>query len=110
MRRPGRMLITGTRKGIGRYLCEHYVKTGYQVFGCSRTAPDWKLQGYEHFTTDVTDEAGVVSMMREIRKEHGGLDVLVNNAGIASMNHALLTPAKTVERVFATNVFGTFIT
>jgi 3-oxoacyl-[acyl-carrier protein] reductase len=36
--------------------------------------------------------------------------VLINNAGIASMNHFMLTPTSTVERVFATNVFGTFNT
>jgi 3-oxoacyl-[acyl-carrier protein] reductase len=35
--------------------------------------------------------------------------VLVNNAGIAAMNHLLLTPLSTVQRIFATNVFGTFV-
>src|SRR5690606_36990495 len=33
----------------------------------------------------------------------------VNNAGIASMNHLLLTPLSTIQNVFSTNVFGTFI-
>jgi len=39
------MLITGTRKGIGRYLAEYYVQRGFIVEGCSRTAPDWTLPG-----------------------------------------------------------------
>jgi 3-oxoacyl-[acyl-carrier protein] reductase len=34
---------------------------------------------------------------------------LINNAGAAAMNHALLTPASTVEAVLATNVTGTFL-
>jgi 3-oxoacyl-[acyl-carrier protein] reductase len=29
-------LITGTRKGIGRYLAEHFLASGYRVVGCSR--------------------------------------------------------------------------
>jgi 3-oxoacyl-[acyl-carrier protein] reductase len=103
------MIVTGTRKGIGKSLAEYYVTCGYNVVGCSRSAPDWKLEGYEHFTVDVTDEPAVKQMFRDVRAKYKTLDVLINNAGIASMNHALLTPMKTVHDVFATNVFGTFL-
>jgi len=103
------MLITGTRKGIGRHLAEYYVGRGYRVIGCSRGEPDQPLAGYEHFCTDVTDEARVKELFRQIRGRGDRVDVLVNNAGIASMNHVLLTPMKTVEQIFATNVFGTFL-
>jgi 3-oxoacyl-[acyl-carrier protein] reductase len=48
-------------------------------------------------------------MIRDVTKSWGGADVLINNAGIASMNHAILTPLSTIERIFATNVFGTFV-
>ncbi len=106
---PRTMLITGTRKGIGKYLSEYYVKRGFRVAGCSRAAPDWSLDGYEHYGVDVADERAVKSMFHEIRKQGSGLDVLINNAGIASMNHVLLTPLRTVEAIFSTNVFGTFL-
>lgn len=33
-------LITGTRKGIGKFLVEHYVARGHQVVGCSRSDID----------------------------------------------------------------------
>lgn len=103
------MVITGTRKGIGRYLAEYYVARGYLVAGCSREASDLELPGYSHFLADVADEAAVQEMFRAIRRRHGRVDVLVNNAGIASMNHVLTTPLRTVENVFRTNVFGTFL-
>ncbi len=48
-------------------------------------------------------------MFSEVRRSYGGLDVLVNNAGIASMNHALATPLKTASRILETNVSGTFL-
>jgi 3-oxoacyl-[acyl-carrier protein] reductase len=47
--------------------------------------------------------------MKDVRKTHGGIDHLINNAGIASMNHAMLTPAATVQNIFSTNVLGTFL-
>lgn len=103
------VVITGTRKGIGRYLAEHYVLQGCQVIGCSRSAPDWTLAGYEHHEADVTDEKAIQAMFHQVELRHGGLDVLINNAGIASMNHALLTPMRTAENIFATNVLGTFL-
>lgn len=103
------MVITGTRKGIGRYLAEYYVQRGYQVIGCSRSPVDYELDHYRHFCLDVGDEKAVQGLFTEVRKNHGRLDVLLNNAGIASMNHALLTPARTVEQVFHTNVLGTFL-
>jgi 3-oxoacyl-[acyl-carrier protein] reductase len=102
-------IITGTRTGIGAHLAKHYVDRGFLVAGCSRGAPDWSLDGYQHFTLDVADEPAVKAMFAEVRRTHGRLDVLINNAGIASMNHALLTPMSTVDRVLKTNVAATFL-
>jgi 3-oxoacyl-[acyl-carrier protein] reductase len=104
------MLITGTRKGIGRYLVDRYLERGYVVAGCSREAFEEPLpQNYHHYCADVGDEKAVVEMVRAISKSLGPISVLINNAGIASMNHLLLTPVAAVHRIFNTNVFGTFI-
>jgi 3-oxoacyl-[acyl-carrier protein] reductase len=103
------MLITGTRKGIGRYLVDYYVERGYVVAGCSREPFGDEIPNYHHYCLDVADEKATIDMVRDVHKKLGGIAVLVNNAGIASMNHMLLTPLSTVERVFSTNVFGTFV-
>ncbi len=100
-------LVTGSRKGIGKHLAEHLVRSGYRVVGCSRGAADWSLEGYDHRTADVTDEKQVVALLGEMRKAHGRLDVVINNAGIASMNHLLLTPGTAMERILRTNFVGT---
>lgn len=103
------MLITGTRKGIGRYLAEYYVKNKYIVIGCSRGVVDFELDNYQHFNLDVSDEKKVKIMFSQIRKKYGRLDILINNAGIASMNHILLTPIKTVNKILNTNIVGSFL-
>jgi 3-oxoacyl-[acyl-carrier protein] reductase len=102
-------LITGTRKGIGRHLAEHYLKQGHTVIGCSRSPTEWTHQHYHHFTADVANEPDVTSMLSFIRKKFGQLDNLLNNAGIASMNHVMLTPLATVQAILNTNVVGTFL-
>jgi 3-oxoacyl-[acyl-carrier protein] reductase len=103
------VLITGTRKGMGRYLAEHFVHRGAMVEGCSRTMPEWELENYTHHCLDVADETRVKAMFSSIRKRHARLDILINNAGVASMNHILLTPVATVDRIMATNFRGVFL-
>jgi len=102
-------LITGTRKGIGKCLAEHYVHAGHRVIGCSRSDIDWTLDGYAHYRADVADERVVKDLFTEVRRKYGRLDHLINNAGIASMNHSLLTPLSTVQNILNTNVVGTFL-
>ncbi|MBO5631212.1 MAG: SDR family oxidoreductase [Aeriscardovia sp.] len=103
------IIITGTRKGIGRYLAEQYLLEGDIVYGCSRRICDIEHPNYHHTRLDVSDEAEVVSFVRSIYKNHKHIDVLINNAGCASMNHFLLTPYDTAKKVFNTNFFGTFL-
>ena len=102
-------LVTGSRKGIGQFLARHLVGRGYAVVGCSRQPADWSLEGYEHRLVDVTDERGVVALCAALRRERGAPAVLINNAGVAAMNHALLTPSATVEAILRTNVLGTVL-
>jgi 3-oxoacyl-[acyl-carrier protein] reductase len=103
------VLITGTRKGIGCYLAQHFVKKGAVVEGCSREAPEWNLENYIHHRVDVADEKQVKTMLAAIQSRHGRLDIVINNAGIAAMNHTLLTPAATVDRILAVNFRGAFV-
>ena len=104
------MLITGTRKGIGKYLAEYYSKNLYQVIGCSRGLIDYKLDNYQHFCLDVSEESSVKKMFTEIRKKYGRLDVLINNAGV---NYAhsplLLVPYESALKTVEVNLLGTFL-
>ena len=103
------VLVTGARKGIGRGLCEHFLAGGWIVVGCSREPSDLVHARYTHHCLDVNDDARVVEMMTDIRRTHGRLYAVINNAGIAAMNHVLLTPVTTVRRILETNVIGTFV-
>lgn len=103
------LLITGTSRGIGRGLAEYYLAAGDLVSGCSRAPAAFVHPGYSHFELDVSDESAVVAMVRSVVRQHGRIDGLLNNAGIASMNHALLSTTATAQAIFATNFHGTFL-
>ncbi len=102
-------LITGARKGIGRFLCEHLAGQGYRVVGCSRGPLDNPANGFCYLQADVTDEAQVRAVFRHIQREYERLDVTINSAGIASMNHSLLVPSEAFRATMSTNVLGTWL-
>lgn len=103
------VLITGSSRGIGRFLVEHFLRRGALVEGCARSAVDWELPGYTHHQVDVSNEGQVKAMLSSIQRRHGRLDIAINNAGIAAMNHALLTPGETASRILNINVLGSFL-
>jgi 3-oxoacyl-[acyl-carrier protein] reductase len=103
------MIITGTRKGIGRFLAETYAQRGYIVEGCSRNDATFEMQNYTHHNVDVADERAVRGMVSNVVKRHGRVDIVLNNAAVASMNHVLLTPAKASNRMLEVNVTGTML-
>ncbi|WP_418181145.1 SDR family NAD(P)-dependent oxidoreductase [Aliarcobacter lanthieri] len=103
------VVITGTSKGIGKAISLHYLEKGFIVIGCSRTNGTITHTNYRHFSLEITDEEAVVNMIRTIKKEFGKIDILINNAGIASMNHILTTSLNTISKLFNTNFLGTFL-
>lgn len=103
------ILITGTSRGIGKYLADRFLSAGHTVIGFCRSECDIQNKNFHHYTADVTDEKAVVKALGEVRKQFGYIDVLINNAGIASMNHFCLTPLETAKRVMNVNFFGTFL-
>jgi len=56
-------------------------RSGDRVFGCSRGPSAIVHERYRHFELSVNDERAVQAMADAIRASHGGLDVLINNAG-----------------------------
>lgn len=104
------IIITGTSRGLGLGMAEYFLSKGDTVCGCSRSdGATITHPGYSHAAVDVADEKAVVSFVRAVQRNHGRIDGLINNAGIAAMNAALLTPAASAEAVFATNFQGTFL-
>jgi 3-oxoacyl-[acyl-carrier protein] reductase len=98
-----RILITGSTRGLGRFLAEHYLAAGDCVIGCGRGEAAFEHERYVHHSVDLTEDAAITQLFAEIRRNNGGLDVLINNAGAASMNAFALTPMSTVRRVLDTN-------
>jgi 2-keto-3-deoxy-L-fuconate dehydrogenase len=89
------IVVTGASGGIGRAVVNAFAGLGDQVIGLDL------LDGF-----DVTDANACAEAAARIEAEHGAVDVLCNNAGIAATGDVVSSTPDEWERVFAVNVFG----
>jgi NAD(P)-dependent dehydrogenase (short-subunit alcohol dehydrogenase family) len=101
------VLITGASSGIGRAIAELLAARRHRVFGGVRAATTTRpLAGVEFVPLDVRDEASVKACVEEVRSQAGGIDVLINNAGINLVGAVEKTSISQAQTLFDTNVIG----
>ena len=109
-------VITGGGRGFGKAFGAALARHGAVVALVDRDGDAVKQAANEigsralAFTGDVTDEARINSIMAEVARTHGGIDILINNAGLHSHEYSRplveMGLAKT-RRLFEVNVIGT---
>lgn len=93
-------LVTGAGRGIGAAIADHFLAEGARVHRGDLQGGDLKL--------DVRDRKSVAEAMETIRGKHGGLDVLVNNAGLICTGGPAETSGEEWDNLVATNLTGLF--
>jgi NAD(P)-dependent dehydrogenase (short-subunit alcohol dehydrogenase family) len=109
------VLITGTSKGIGFEAALAFARAGHQVFATMRNpaqspalaeaAASEKLPILIS-TMDVDSDQSVHDAIAAILKNHGPIDVLVNNAGVEAVGSVEEVPLSSFRSVMETNYFG----
>lgn len=112
-------VVTGGTKGIGRAVAEYLLKEGASVFVCARNKSELKravaemsaFGRIEGEICDVRSESQVKIMLDESVRVFGGIDVLINNAGIGIIGKTVeeMKPEE-FEQTLQTNLFGVFYT
>jgi short-subunit dehydrogenase len=113
--RGTRIVITGASSGIGRCLAEQAAREGARVALVARSAD--KLQelagsltalGAEALAVpaDVTNEQDRQQILTTVQERFGGLDVLINNAGVGSWCHFAESSEEILRRIMEVNFFA----
>src|SRR4051812_14970586 len=105
------ILITGANKGLGHEAARTLLAAGHDVWVAARDPERGQAAadalGARFVTLDVTDDASVAAAAAHVHAQGDGLDVLINNAGIAGARRPLAeSTADDVGQVLATNVLG----
>lgn len=111
-------LVTGASKGIGKACAVRLAKDGYAVV-INYSRSDEQAEEVKRIITenggtasiykaDVSDLEQVKKMVRDVAKEYGGIDVLVNNAGVVRDEYLLMLNPDTLDKCMNLNVKGYF--
>jgi len=110
-----RVLVTGASQGIGRALVLEAAKRGCHVLAAARSQElldvlETEAGGVSSFvrtvTADVTRPEDRAAMVAAATEHFGGLDVLINNAGIGATGHFMDSDPAVLPQIFETNFFG----
>ena len=110
-----RAIVTGVSSGIGRELVLQLVQQGAQVAGLARRenrlaelveACAGKPGSFCYVAGDVTEPAVRTALLEKARSEFGGLDLLINNAGIGAMGTFESADPARLRKLFEVNFFA----
>jgi len=110
-----RILITGSSQGIGKALAEQAAKRGAKVIATARSldllkevAESAKAGGGTliPIQADITKPDDRRRMVETAEREFGGLDILINNAGIGATGHFADAGAEVLRSIMETNFFA----
>lgn len=99
-------IVTGATAGIGLATATLLKKEGYTVYGTSRRPESNSQNGIAMLACDVTRDESVSSVIEEVLRRSGRIDLLVNNAGFGMIAGAEESSIEQAKSVFDVNVFG----
>lgn len=101
-----RVLVTGGSSGLGAALVAAFAARGDRVLVADLNAPADLAEGSHFFRLDVTSDADFDAARAWVEEQWGGLDVLVNNAGIATGGRIDVVTMPEWDRVIDINLLG----
>jgi NAD(P)-dependent dehydrogenase (short-subunit alcohol dehydrogenase family) len=100
-------IVTGASSGIGEATAHRLAVAGYKVYGTSRRGTRSGVQPFEMLPLDVTSDASVEALVKEVMRSEGRIDLLVNNAGFGvAPGGAEESSIEQAQAIFDTNFFG----
>ena len=107
--KPHTVLITGASSGIGKDAAQRLAGLGHTVYAAARRVEmmeDLKESGCRPLKMDITREEDVRAVVETICGNHGGVDVLINNAGYGLYGAMEDIPPDDARYQFDVNLFG----
>ena len=103
-------LVTGASRGIGAAVARELDRAGVRLGLASRSGSDLGIPGAVAMPSDVRDPASLATLVAATVDRHGGLDILVVNAGVGAYGPFLELPLDQLEEMIDINVKGALYT
>jgi 3-oxoacyl-[acyl-carrier protein] reductase len=105
------VVITGASRGIGKCLAEGFRDSGAKVHGTGSKpeSVSWmEASGITGHSANMRNPEEIIAVLQEIHQKEGKIDVLINNAGVASNTPAKGLKEEEISKIIETNFIGLF--
>lgn len=103
------VLVTGSRRGVGKCIAEHFLAAGATVLGFARGAATLEHPSYHHFEVDVGNTDAVVRAFAEVKKVTDSIQIVINNAAVLTSQYAMIMPPAAAQAMVNVNLLGPFM-
>jgi 3-oxoacyl-[acyl-carrier protein] reductase len=102
------VVVTGTSRGVGKEIAEHFIRNSAVVIGLSRSNATIEDHNYTHFNVDVGNPNDVTKIFRLIGRQFKRIDIVINNAAVLTSQYSMIMPIKNAVDMVNVNLLGPF--
>lgn len=102
-------LVTGSRRGVGRAIANHFLAGGAHVVGISRGESTCDHVNYWHIRADLANPASISEVFKGLKEAVSHLDILVNCAAVLTSQYALIMPQASAQAMVNVNLLAPFL-
>ncbi len=101
-------IVTGGTRGLGRAISSALADQGCKVVACARSEPESLPEGVEFAALDVRDPEAIEGFVSDVAARHGGLDIIVNNAGGSPESDAASASPRFADAITKLNLLAPY--
>jgi len=103
------VLVTGSRRGVGRQIAEHFLAGGATVLGMARGEAGITHGQYHHIQVDLADAQAIITAFMTVRKLVPRVDIVINNAAVLTSQYAMIMPPAAAQAMVNINLLAPFL-
>ena len=103
------VIVTGSRRAVGKTLATHFLELNANVIGLSKGFSSIEHAKYHHMQVDIANPELVVNCFSQIKSLTNTIDIVINNAAVLTSQHAMIMPIVAARSMIDTNLLGPFM-
>jgi len=102
-------LVTGSRRGVGKLIADHFLEQGASVVGFAKGTSTIEHAAYHHVQVDLADAVAIGPAFASLRQSATTIDIVINNAAVLTSQYAMIMPPGAAQAMVNVNLLAPFL-
>jgi len=103
------ILISGSSRGVGCFITNHFLQNNGTVIGLSKGSYFIDNVNYHHFCVDLAKPEEIISLFKTISKKFAKIDIVINNAAVLTSQYSMIMPLKNAIDMVNIDLLAVFL-